>query len=305
MIDEEKTLGVNGYRSSELSYGSKKKVFAVCDKCGIGRWVCFFQYHDLCHACAVRKSPSEETKKKLRDSKRGVKNPMFGKKHSAETRKKLSVLRTGTKHTEETKQKMRENGVGMLGRRHSAESRRKNSESHKGKLAGERNPNWKGGNILKICKQCGKEYDVKPSRVVISNFCSNECLAKWQSMNQRGENAPNWMGGISFEPYCPKFSKKFRESVREKHGRVCFLCPTTEEENGRKLSVHHVNYHKNCLCDDVKCEFVPLCMKCHIKTNFDRYFWERLITYSLEFESTNFIETAEKIREIVGGEYKS
>lgn len=96
-----------------------------------------------------------------------------------------------------------------------------------------------------------------------------------------GENSHLWKGGVSFEPYCHKFNKRFKESIREKFGRVCFLCPTTEEENGRKLNVHHVNYNKDCLCDDSECEFVPLCDSCHSKTNHNQDYWESYIMAAL------------------------
>lgn len=96
------------------------------------------------------------------------------------------------------------------------------------------------------------------------------------------EKNPAWKGGISFEPYCPKFNEAFKESIREKFGRVCFLCPTTEEENGRKLAVHHVSYNKDCLCDDSDCEFVPLCLECHGNSNHDREYWEAVIMEKLE-----------------------
>jgi len=96
------------------------------------------------------------------------------------------------------------------------------------------------------------------------------------------EKNPAWKGGVSFEPYCPKFNEAFKESIREKFGRVCFLCPTTEEENGKKLAVHHVSYNKDCLCDDSDCEFVSLCLKCHGKSNNDREYWERVIMNKLE-----------------------
>ena len=62
------------------------------------------------------------------------------------------------------------------------------------------------------------------------------------------------------------------------------MCPTTEEENKRKLCVHHVNYDKECMCNGVECEFVPLCNSCHSKTNSDRELWERLIINVLYYE---------------------
>lgn len=147
---------------------------------------------------------------------------------------------------------------------------------------GENNPSWNGGNITKICEQCGIKYETYPAKKNRSRFCSRECHGKWQSENRCGENSPTWKGGLSFEPYCHKFNETFKELIREKFGRVCFLCPTTEEENGKKLSVHHTTYNKDCLCDDSDCEFVPLCMSCHTKTNNNRDYWEQMIMEKLE-----------------------
>jgi len=49
---------------------------------------------------------SEETKLKISNASKGNTN-MLGKKHSTETKDKMSKLATGRKHTEESKQKMR------------------------------------------------------------------------------------------------------------------------------------------------------------------------------------------------------
>lgn len=110
--------------------------------------------------------------------------------------------------------------------------------------------------------------------------------------SQTLDKSSNWQGGISFEPYCPKFNEAFKESIREKFGRTCFLCPTTEQSQMEdmssqgnrafRLAVHHVNYNKDCLCDDTVCEFVPLCLKCHGKINYDREYWEEIIMEKLE-----------------------
>ena len=106
------------------------------------------------------------------------------------------------------------------------------------------------------------------------------------------EKNPNWNGGSSFEPYCHKFNERFKESIREKFNRTCFLCPTTEQaqmeemrsrrKRAFRLSIHHVDYNKDCLCDDSDCEFVPLCVPCHNKTNHNREYWEETIMDKLE-----------------------
>ena len=98
------------------------------------------------------------------------------------------------------------------------------------------------------------------------------------SKHRRGENGANWKNGASFEPYCVKFNEPFKEYIRNKFGRICFLCSKTEEENGKKLSVHHVNYNKACGCDgDETCQFVPLCASCNSKVNKNRKAWEKKI----------------------------
>ena len=56
------------------------------------------------------KKHSEETKKKMSASKKGLqsgeKNPMFGKHHSEETKKKISNAKKGKHRSEETKKKL-------------------------------------------------------------------------------------------------------------------------------------------------------------------------------------------------------
>lgn len=145
---------------------------------------------------------------------------------------------------------------------------------------GESAPNWKGGGVKCICENCGTKFPASPSRIKKGGgrFCSLKCLGRWNSRHHRGENNPAWKNGASFEPYCSKFNFTFKEYIREKFSRTCFLCPTTEEENGRRLSVHHVNYNKSCGCDDDKtCQFVPLCISCNTKVNSNREMWEKKI----------------------------
>lgn len=90
---------------------------------------------------------SEELRKKMSESKKGEKNPnygkygilnpMYGKTHSLETRKKLSEIMSGKnhpfygkKHSMETRKKMSESAKGKT---FSIETRRKISEAQKGK----------------------------------------------------------------------------------------------------------------------------------------------------------------------------
>lgn len=139
--------------------------------------------------------------------------------------------------------------------------------------------------IIAVCDDCGKvRISSKYHYHARCKSCANKCkylsegTRKKMSDAKKGELHPNWKNGASFEPYCEKFNDEFKEDIRDKFGRICFLCPKTEEENGKKLSVHHVNYNKNCGCDgDETCQFVPLCIGCNAKVNFNRDMWEKKI----------------------------
>lgn len=88
---------------------------------------------------------------------------------------------------------------------------------------------------------------------------------------------PAWCGGRSFEPYCPKFNRKFKERVREYFNRTCQICGITEIELGYHLCVHHVTYNKETCCDDSTPRFIVLCSSCHTKTNFNRDYWREYL----------------------------
>lgn len=85
--------------------------------------------------------------------------------------------------------------------------------------------------------------------------------------------------------YCDLWTEELREHIREKYDRKCFICGLPEFENkfknGKqvKLSVHHVDYNKQCDCDGTECRLVPLCIEHHGQTTSgDREMWEEIIT---------------------------
>lgn len=92
----------------------------------------------------------------------------------------------------------------------------------------------------------------------------------------QGINRNDFVGFLTDQKYCKLFSETFKEIIRNRFHNKCYLCDKNEKNNGRKLSVHHVNYNKACLCQKT-CEFVPLCQSCHAKTNFIRQYYEDLI----------------------------
>lgn len=59
----------------------------------------------------IKSSISDETRQKMSEAKKGNKNTFYGKKHTAETRAKISKAQTGRKHTEEHKLKVSQNSA--------------------------------------------------------------------------------------------------------------------------------------------------------------------------------------------------
>lgn len=94
-----------------------------------------------------------------------------------------------------------------------------------------------------------------------------------------GENNPNWRGGVSFDPYPPEWTEELRESIRIRDERVCQLCGKTEEQENRKLSVHHIDHDKN---NCGPCNLITLCNSCNNKVNFNRRHWIRFFRSKLE-----------------------
>ena len=134
-----------------------------------------------------------------------------------------------------------------------------------------------GRKVIRICKTCGEIKEIY--YWAYSNLCQN-CLLKQEetriihSCTLQGITRDEFDGFLTDQRYCKLFNNKFKEKIRNKFHNKCYLCG--KEQGNRKLSVHHVNYNKNCLCGQL-CEFIPLCQGCHVKTNYNRQIWENLI----------------------------
>ncbi|MCK9569747.1 hypothetical protein M0R72_12460 [Candidatus Pacearchaeota archaeon] len=153
-----------------------------------------------------------------------------------------------------------------------------------------------------IC-DCGKQVKVRGSSLTTGHAKSCGCyksdvkrkqmLGDKQPMRKselrakvaakkNGELNPQWKGGISFEPYCTKFNNAFRNHIRDKFNDLCFNCNKAEtvidprKNTVRKLSVHHIDYNHNSICNGKEWAFIPLCAKCHPLTNFNRWYWFNL-----------------------------
>ena len=181
--------------------------------------------------------------------------------NSKEARYKNSKRNKGRKISEETKKKISVSKKGIA-----------LSKEHRNNISKAK----KKDKIKRVCKFCKEEFEAYPS--VEQNNRGLYCSTEHRYSDLRGENHPNWNNGSSFEPYCELFNNNFKERVREFWGRKCGISGITEEENGRKLCVHHVNYDKETCCNKNVPLFIPLSGTYHAKTNFNRDCWEEMLT---------------------------
>lgn len=90
-----------------------------------------------------------------------------------------------------------------------------------------------------------------------------------------GPNSVQWRGGASKKKYCSKFNVRVLRKTRERFNRTCLICGT--HENGRHLSVHHIDYNKMQGCNGKGWLLVTLCGSCHGKTCHERWHWFALL----------------------------
>lgn len=112
-----------------------------------------------------------------------------------------------------------------------AEGRRKLSEAHKGQVA------WNKG------KQ---------------GVYSEETLMKMSRVKQ-GKKPWNWKGGRA-SGYPDTWNNSLKDFIRERDGQVCQFCGKSQEENGCRLSVHHINGMPG---DTSFQNLISLCISCH------------------------------------------
>lgn len=195
------------------------------------------------------RTQSPETREKISASKRGKKRKPF----SEEWRSKLATMK-GKHHSEESKLKM-----SAIQKRIALDDNRRKQISERVKLQ------W-------------QDPTFRESMTGENN----------PMYGRHGERAGNWKGGRSYEPYCPKFTEKLKEEVREAFGRKCYLCPKTEKENGERLSVHHCDYQKSQGCNGQRWSLLPLCHRCHTLSTMRKWHYFALLRDYWIYEYIDF-----------------
>jgi hypothetical protein len=92
------------------------------------------------------------------------------------------------------------------------------------------------------------------------------------SLKQMGPGNHNWLGGVSYEPYCEIWQDKdYKRSILKRDGDTCQRCGITNMLSllihGKRLTVHHIDYDKkNCHPTNL----ITLCNSCNPKSNYNR-----------------------------------
>jgi len=206
---------------------------------------------------------SDEHRRKISENHAdvsGAKNPNYGKYYSPEARAKISATQkrlcanrdiSGDKHP-------------MYGRHH--------TDAAKAKIAIKAKQTWED-----------EEYKIKMSRIRTGKGHSVTQETKEKlSQSRMGPDNPAWLGGISYEPYCPKFNRDLKTRIRAFFDNHCILCGKSGQETVYNLACHHVEYDKAACCDGKPVQFAALCGKCHSKTNHDRSQWEAILHRIIE-----------------------
>jgi hypothetical protein len=179
-------------------------------------------------------------------------------------------------------------------------------------VAGNANPNWKGGPIAKVCEICGKDYIAKRAQAK-SRYCSLQCVGKsqrgkspglrtavklscvecgnlftvagvrkdereccsWQCRDARHAKRVTGDGNPNWNGGLSRipYPYNFNRISFEIRKRDGFACRGFEcSGKDPRLTAHHINYDK----DDCRgSNLITLCSSCNSKANFNRPFWQQ------------------------------
>lgn len=271
MIDEEATKERYGYYSTDLKPKSSKKILAICDECAKKRVLPNHSYRALCLSCSRKKNKNPNWKGgkvkcvciqcgKVRECNKSNCRTLC-----------ISCVKKGAKHWN-------------YGKKNSEATRKKISAALKGKM-GEDSSHWKGGKIKRICRTCGKEFEVKQYLIKKGGgkYCSLSCLAKARMRNAKPHKTkPERI----FENICkrkdlPYYYVGDGQLWIGKRGRKQ-LNPDFVEVNGKKICVEIMGryWHSPLLNRNLSLES----QQGYRKKHYNRYKWHPIFIWDTDLE---------------------
>ena len=124
-----------------------------------------------------------------------------------------------------------------------------------------------------------KGRKVKLRDAVKGHWVLSEETRRRMSAAKQGIPRDEWCGYANEQKYCHNFNSSCREQNRDKYDHQCFLCGKHEDDENRKLSVHHVDMNKDQGCNGHEWKLVPLCHACHARVHHTT--WQARIEYLL------------------------
>lgn len=121
--------------------------------------------------------------------------------------------------------------------------------------------------VEKICKWCGKTFQIVERGLERGKFCSKPCAWAWRSKNLRGENAPAWKGGIEgrgkTKQICLQCGIEFTTESAWIRRRKNHFCSTKCHDVWRSVNKRGNNHHLwiprgKYTCVECGCEFERL-----------------------------------------------
>lgn len=119
--------------------------------------------------------------------------------------------------------------------------------------------------IYRKCDFCEKVFQIPPSTFTKHMYCSMDCYRKDDAYVHRQEDHYRWRGGGGTYYRGPGWNT-IRKMIRMRDNYTCQICGITEQENGKKLDVHHiVPYRKFASHEDANKpeNLTSLCQSCH------------------------------------------
>lgn len=195
--------------------------------------------------------------------------PPMGCKHSEQTKQKLREINLGKHHKLETIMKIKKARAKQI---ITAESNKKRSIA----MMGEKNHQYGKKHSDEYKKKIGEGVKRTFQKMGGHPFFINKNTSKYEAWRQSRivtnlrEKNPNWNGGTSYEPYDIKFSRKYRKIIKKRDNWMCILCGTKQ----KRLCVHHIDYNKQ---NSNEKNLISLCFECHTQTLQNRKMWTSVL----------------------------